>query len=241
MNTNAFQVYDVAFVTPEFLSGGNWTLEGKISEVHDQRFENRIARLQSLAKDGQILNQSLWDSHSRTEFLIEEPLRADGGSILLVASTSIPSWARTTGSLIQYELVEPSNWGGVEALQYPLWLAPQWFSLKVPGRCRVQIHLWFLLAVTVLNVTKLTCFLWVLKDQRTPLLITGDAVASFLAVPCNQTIHMCLLAQNEIIKTMRRKCDDDPIESEETVRRYRGRRMWYGESVDLRRWILHIS
>ncbi|KAF2442556.1 hypothetical protein P171DRAFT_487786 [Karstenula rhodostoma CBS 690.94] len=174
VTTNAFQVYDIAIVTPEFFAGGVYDMEGNMTLAHNQRHEVRLARLQSLGSNGQLWNDSRWTPIPLTECCSQsdQHLRPDGGSILAVENPEeAEGHQRSVVSL--HFLSEPFNWnysyswspspyigcfGNVES-------STACFSLKVPGRCRLQIHVWFILTTAILNATKLVCLLWTFREK----------------------------------------------------------------------------
>lgn len=113
---------------------------------------------------------------------------------------------------------------------------------KMPGRSRLQIHLWLLLGTTSLNAIKLGCLLSTFKEQQgTPLVTTGDAISSFLKSRCVYSVDMCLLSQGELLRTLDKRRGDNGTDASITYKRFEPKRLQYYRSVSFSRWVVYIS
>lgn len=243
-------------VIPIFLNGGAipvWSQN--MTTIHDQRHEIRLARLQTLASNGQIWNESRWSSISLEECDTQsaQQLRSDGGSMLIVMTPVPELFREPVPAVISHLFSEPFNWHHKDP---PDLLGGNWhyeklpsedamfkcFTLRVPGRCRVQIHVWLLLATTTTNAIKLVCLLLTFKRSKLlPLLLTGDAVESFLISPCKHTSASCLLSDAEITKIQIDGKDNRQSIQERKPKRHEGRAPRYYESASYFRWAVYVS
>lgn len=123
--------------------------------------------------------------------------RTDRGSVLLVTredgqGTGHGSDRNDTGTVLRFYMnigvprmywnrMEQSvdNWHVFDENNHPFPIS-YCLSLRVPYCCRLQVHVWLLVTVVILNTIKFACMLLSLIEQRgTPMVTVGDAVASF--------------------------------------------------------------
>lgn len=199
----------MVLVTPNFFSSGNWTQNDYIPGFAGQRYEDRLAYLQNLASNGQAENKTRWANLSVAECSEYTAYESGRGSLLYVSNGNYSHVSNTSSvdvgnfSADGQNSVHDYSFRSPEIIAYHYWLShPKDFpvsyclSLKVSHHCRLQLHLWLLLAVVVLNMLGITCFLASLNDQRGPPLLTlGDAIASFLKSPDTMTSSKCLLSE----------------------------------------------
>ena len=87
-------------------------------------------------------------------------------------------------------------------------------SQRVPFRCRLQVHIWFLITVIILNAIKIfSMTLTLLKREGIPLITLGDAISSFLERPCPRSAGLCLHSGKEIERILEAKKDQAEEES----------------------------
>jgi len=254
------QVYDLVVITPAFLAGGTWTQRGLIQNAYGQRYDKRLSFLQNLAIDGQVQNRSLWANLSASACEDYQTYESDRGSVLLVTQgnhtrntirrtrgldtlTAASSLSNRESTVLKYEF-QPALGGGrmeryISDRQHPIAYC---LSLKVPGRCRLQIHLWLFLTAVTLNVVKLACFWCTFKQQRgTPLMTLGDAVASFLSRPCPASNGMCLLSEEELIGVLKKREEGGEVSVGAQPRKFRLQQWRYYHSVSFIRWATYAT
>jgi hypothetical protein len=82
----ATQLYDIALITPEFLSGGPWYLKERLSDDHKSRYDDRLRALQDRVMHGQFRDEKRWENISAAECKDDlNFFRSDRGSVLLVS------------------------------------------------------------------------------------------------------------------------------------------------------------
>ncbi|KAF1995938.1 hypothetical protein P154DRAFT_473400 [Amniculicola lignicola CBS 123094] len=263
--TIALQSYTSAIVTHDFrvfslgefldanhsMAGISWTGE---------ETANRFRYIQSVTTNEQIQDKSLWNNISALECAQYNVFQTDSSTLLVVIN-------ETPEQILSYQdprlvpYASPNHLHLLPAFTqhrlYPSystmekgWASTsEWhtrisycLSRKVPGRSRLQIHLWLFLTATVLNAIKLGCLILTFKEQtETPLVTTGDAIASFLKSPCVHSTGMCLLSQEEIVRKLQNKQDLDVIDAKPTYKNFQVRQLRYHHSVSLWRWMFYIS
>ena len=113
---------------------------------------------------------------------------------------------------------------------------------KEPGRDRLQIHLWLFLMATVLVAAKSVCFIYTFHEQQgTPLVTTGDAIVSFLGLPCVVSTNMCLLSQDELTREFHKRQNDVESRAVPTHRKFKEKRLRYHRSVSFMQWSTYVS
>lgn len=131
--------------------------------------------------------------------------------LLVVADT-----AKTNSTIFWVEQPTPSgnskwNWGGQTSLQSALAGADSWkvhsypidycLSEIVPEDCKLQFSLPIMIVVIFCNLVKALCMLLtILKQKHTPLVTSGDAVASFLDVPDSTTAGRCTMSKMDVME-----------------------------------------
>ncbi|KAF2818535.1 hypothetical protein CC86DRAFT_308942, partial [Ophiobolus disseminans] len=216
------------------------------------QFFYRLGALQDLVADNQIFNRSRWANISVTECKNYQDYESDRGSLLVVtdSNSTQPAVGRarrleTAKSDFNSSVLEYHS-GGYDFQYYERegWPFPASYclSLKVPGRCRLQIHLWLLVAVVVLNFFKLACFLGTFSEQRgTPFMTVGDAIASFMRYPCALSNGMCLLSEGGVMKTLEERKHDEDSETVRHSRRFQRKHWRYYHSVSFTRWVVYAT
>jgi hypothetical protein len=223
-----------------------------------QRFEDRLRLLQSLTFEEQIWNHTHWTNLSIAECKEYTEFETSRGSVLLVAEDQFTpgivdryydfdllqhraSSTAHQSTVLEYALY-PEHGRTVETmLSYSGYHVSYCLSLKVPGRCRLQIHVWLLLTVVACNIVKLVCFILTFKEQHgTPLMIVGDAIASFLDSPCSASHGMCLLPEDELISAVKAK-DGEDGDVGSLSRQYRARHLRYYQSISFVRWTIYVT
>ncbi|KAF1998467.1 hypothetical protein P154DRAFT_247680 [Amniculicola lignicola CBS 123094] len=260
----AVQVYDIALVTPDFMSGGSWTGWGETQSAPGVQSEDRIRALQNRAVDGQIENKDIWENISIAGCKDQYNFfQTDRGSVLVVAEEiqqhpSSPSnrlhadGSNTTSTVLWYRMIAPFDseetsisWGQQSAHDWHVFdhnASPLLYclSLKVPGRCRLQIHIWFLVVVIVLNFSKLGCMLYLfMKKSSTPLMTVGDAVASFLDSPYERSKGSSLRTERELKTIFCVKSDDLDDGGVLKAKRFSAKPLRYHHSISFLRWTIY--
>lgn len=210
-----------------------------------------LDRLQHLAANGQIHNSTRWFNMTAEACIerYETMPRVGLGSILAV--TDQPK--KQNDTVLAYEEGDPS--GGdfwvfnshiqtvdndlvVESLPGRPRLA-YCLSLKVPGRCSVQVHVWFLATVSFCNAVKVACMIFTLREKREPLATLGDAIESFLRTPDSSSEGICLYSEAEV-KDLLKARKNGNLECV-NPKKWNGKRLLYYEAVKSRRWLIYTS
>lgn len=123
--------------------------------------------------------------------------------------------------------------------QYPILYC---LSVIVPGVCRLQIHIWLFLIVVVINTAKVVCLLVTFKEQNgTPLITVGDAIASFLDVPCLESRGLCLTSEKEVLVIL----DESATVEDKAMRKqsvqFRPKNLRYHDASSFFTWAVYIS
>ncbi|PNP59301.1 hypothetical protein FNYG_14948 [Fusarium nygamai] len=141
--------------------------------------------------------------------------------------------------VMDYEYVRP---------EYRVMLVDHCVSEKYEAPCRVSIANSLLLIVCIMCVFKcVLCFL-VLKfrvwGNENPLMTTGDAIASFIARPDEETKGMCTLTLDDL-KRSRRQSQAGPGAMAQRYMWLQGPRQWqamtnrrFGKAIPLNIWVL---
>lgn len=266
--TTALQVHTSALVTPDFrllsfdpfndFISLNATVATLSHSAEDLTARNRY--IQDTVTKDQIWDSSLWKNISALECAEYNVLQTERSTLLIVINETLeqiystqdprllpyrsPIYSNLLPAFLQYRLYPvydtvEKDWASVNKwhtrISYCL-------SRKVPGRSRLQIHLWLLFTVTILNAVKLGCLLSTFKEQQgSPLVTTGDAIASFLTSPCVHSAGMCLLSQDDLVRELKRKRGDNEFGATPTNRRFKVRRTRYYHAVSFSRWIVYVS
>jgi hypothetical protein len=257
---SAVQVYGVAHVSSKFLSGGTFTQHGNIDSTLGHRYEDRIEALQNLTIGGQIWDRTLWTNLTIAECRDYGAFEFDRGSILLVTEDTPSvmdqnhaqpfdgaSNGNNEGTVFEYRLEYRLQVSGPRSNVEDIFLSAErqpsyCLSLKVPGVCSLQIHIWLLLVVVVSNIVKLICFMLVFKEQSgTPLMTVGDAVASFLRSPCLVSRGMCLLSEDELIRAPKQGSYDEVDAARRQPKQFQTRCWRYYHSISFVRWTVYTT
>ena len=264
--TTALQSYTSAIVTPDFKFlyypdfqpsnlANSWF--GSISDNKHSRY------IRNLTASDRIRDISLWDNISALECADYKQFQTERSTLLIIIDEA-PKQIFLSQDIRLRPCASPfiphMVTGFLQTKLYPTWgtenndwakcvNTSQWhtqilycLSRKVPDRSRLQIHLWLLLTATVLSAIKLGCLLYTFKEQQeTPLLTTGDAIASFLRSRCVHSAGMCLLSQEEIIRKLKEQRDGNNVNAVLTFKRFEIRQLRYYRLVGFSRWIVYVS
>jgi hypothetical protein len=260
----ALQYHTSAMVVPNFEGLSHNDSAYSYSHVlfwDDHRNPAPASRyIQDIVNNIQIQDTSLWENISALECVEHNSIQTERSTLLIVMNET-PEQIHSVYDprLRPYLSSTHSNFVGgfLQRPLHPLY-GPQvkdlaspniWhtrisycLSRKVPGQSRLQIHLWLLLTATILNVIKISCLLVTPKEQQgTPIVTTGDAIASFLTSPCVRSAGMCLLSEEELVRKLKKKRDDNEVGVTPAYKRFTARQMRYYRSVSFSRWIVHVS
>lgn len=104
-----------------------------------------------------------------------------------------------------------------------------------PQHCKLQFSTYILIAVIICNMAKSVTMLWVLKRQRETTFITfGDAIASWLEKPDQETTERCFESVRSIVRRPKGRHSPWPRLLDQKARRWM-------LGVSKRRWIAVIS
>lgn len=227
-----------------------------------QRFEDRLGILQELTIKGRILDRTRWTNLSVAECKKYATIEEDRGSVLLV--TGNQSLRRSDSSAAGSEHIHDEVLNGANSstvFQYAIFPGntasvlnefsyarksglhiSYCLSLAVQNHCSLQIHLWLLLSVVVCNIIKLACFILTFKEQQgTPLVTVGDAVASFLNLPCPNVKGMCLLSEDALISALKDDTEDTRDNIGPQARRYKPTSSRCYQSISFVRWTIYAT
>lgn len=254
-NTLATHFHDIAVVSTEFLHGGAWhnpkTSASILNHVYGTTMGEHLDRLQHLAANGQIHNSTRWFNMTAEECIERYDTRPRVGLGSILAVTDQPK--KQNDTVLAYEEGDPS--GGdfwvfnshiqtagndlvVESLPGRPRLA-YCLALKVPGRCSVQVHVWFLAAVSFCNALKVACMVFALREKREPLATVGDAIESFLRTPESSSKGICLYSEAEV-KDLLKARKNGNLECV-NAKKWNGNRLRYYEAVKSHRWLIYTS
>lgn len=262
--TTAIQNYTSALMSLDFkvLCFDKVNTDGTITPSYYSEDTNpRYRYIQDIVTNDQLSNISLWQNNSAAECARYKLLQTERSTLLIVINETLeqlisikyherwrefsPTFSDPMQAPIRYRLhpvysFHERYWDKMD--NWPMTVA-YCLSRKVPGQSRLQIHLWLHLTVTLLNVIKLSCLLFTfLEQQGTPLVTTGDAVASFLGSPCVYSVGMCLSSQKELVRKLKDKGDEDEeVDATPVYKQFKPWRMRYHRSVSCRRWFVYIS
>jgi hypothetical protein len=263
--TTALQSYTSALVTPSFrvLSFEDFTIShgsGLYVSRTGENITDRLRYIQNITTGDQIRDTSLWKNISALECAEYNTLQTDTSTLLIVINETpeqgfayqdprLVPWGSSSHSslltaFLRHELYYKHNTWENGFAKTSKWHTRISYCLsrKVPGRNRLEVHLWLLLTATVLNVIKLGCLLFTFEEQqKTPLMTTGDAIASFLGSPCVLSAGMCLLSQEELVRKLEERQDDYKLDATPTHKEFKARRLRYYRSVSFGRWIIYVS
>lgn len=258
-------MYDIAFVSPGFFSGGSFTLKNRnTANPKRPNDEERLRILQSLTINGQIWNDTRWNNLSAAECKEYGAGERSHGSVLLV--TEDQSVWRNNGSAYNLELHRDkasdtenssaaylfrtipegllSTPSQIDMFHFLLsrFRISYCLSLAVTSSCSLQIRLWLLLTVVVCNIVKLACFTLTLREQHgTPLVTVGDAVASFLSSPCPTVDGMCLLSEDALYNALQRDTESPRDDVGSQPRQYQATSLRYYQSISFIRWTIYST
>ncbi|KAF2649839.1 hypothetical protein K491DRAFT_167900 [Lophiostoma macrostomum CBS 122681] len=263
--TTALQKYTSTLVTSDYkiwsqVDYDQLQHEPAFRVSHANGLADRLRYIQDIIATDQIWDSSLWDNISASDCVKYKTLQTDRSTLLIVLNgTPEQIYLNQDARLAPYRSIDYTNLlqGYLRYDLYPAYPAREkgwastskWqsrisycLSRKVPGRCRLQIHLWLLLAATLLNAMKLGCLLLTLKEQQeTPLITTGDAIASFLRSPCLHTAGKSLLTQEEIVRELKERQDNTEDDATSTMKRFETRPVRYHHAISASRWMVYIS
>lgn len=250
VTTNALQIFDMVVVTEEFLTGGAWSQHGTLN-YEDLTVEGQLRYLQGLVMNDKFNNVSRWRNLTTAECKehYDYSWQSDLGSVLLVTQDEYQEQGHNE-TVLWYNFVRP----GIERVlgrrsdqSFEGWMSQRsrisyCMSLEVPGRCRLQVHVWLLLTVIVFNAVKIQCMLITLREQRgAPLVTTGDAISTFLETPCLKTSGLCLYSVEDFKKLLKARRLEDYEVNEIYPKRWQRKYLYYFQSDSLRRWVIYIS
>jgi hypothetical protein len=259
--TTALQRYTSALVTSSFevLSYEEF-IPTNINVAIRIEVPERLRYMQSIITNDQIWDTSIWKNISALECAQYGKIQTDTSTLLIVVKdTPGQGFMYQDARLVPYDSqVHPHSFqSDLQHALYPTYNVQekdwantsQWhtrisycLSRKVPGRSRLQVHFWLLTTATVLNAIKLGCLLYTFREQQmTPLVTTGDAIASFLTSPCVHSAGKCLLSQEELVRNLNERRDDDEVDATPTYKRFELRQLRYCRSISLSRWIVYVS
>ena len=153
----------------------------------------------------QLGNTNHWENITAAEckshyFPDWDRFPSDRGSVIVVVDKPAERKSMYLGS-VWLRVSEENR----PAIQYCL-------SLRVPPRCRLQVHLWFLVTVIIFTIIKITCMALTLREQAgNPIMTVGDAVASFLERPCPKSAGFCMHSEEELMHVLRERRIADGI------------------------------
>lgn len=215
--------------------------------------------------NGQARNEKYWENISVAECKDSfNYFRTDRGSVLLVTREDAQAAGygpdrNDTGTVLWFDMntgyVPDMYWNWTEQSvknwrvtdknhhSFPISYC---LSLRVPYRCRLQVHIWLLLTVVVLNTIKLACMLRSFWEQRgTPMVTVGDAIASFLQTQCEHSEESCLLSQRDWEKYLEAKKKDGEDNAEEENRlkdkAFHMTPLRYYDAVSFLRWVIYAT
>lgn len=259
------------WVTSDLLDGASFSLSGVQRSVgrYVSVSKNRLNRtvedfrlgIQNQTMEGQIWRAELWENMSISDCMqTKQGTSSAYGIVFLVTerlpvpSTSSVTANESTGNLTQRVLGFDLDDGGGPSLsdwQYlpleewrrviPGWRTVYCLAKRVPQRCRLQIHVWFLLVVVILNTIKLCCLVRTFWEQKeAPLITMGDAIASFLQRPCQLTRGLCLLPERALIRHLRKR--RDPFEETALTRpeKFKVQGFRLASSISYLSWLTYI-
>ena len=263
--TIALQSYTSALVTPDFrllsydfFAHTNRSISSLSFTGEDTTDRSRY--IKNINAYDRVRDTSLWENISALECAKYKLFQTERSTLLIVINeTPEQIFSSQDPRLVPYGSPYHSNLLSFYLRQqlYPVYSTAEkdwastskWhtrisycLSRKVPGRSRLQIHLWLILATTVLNSIKLGCLLYTFKEQKgTPLITTGDAIASFLRSRCVYSAGMCLLSQEELVRKLEKRRGDNEVDTAPTYRRFESRRFRYYRSASFSRWVVYVS
>lgn len=271
----AAQLYDIAVVTPEFFSDSIYTWDCDSPRDDKYSYACRRRLLQEQVVNGQIWDRDRWENLTASECKDDFNLfRSDRGSVLLVSTADGQGapinfsntytenefkYLLSLDSVTSFALtVPPDKFWRWREQSVDEWRMPRsesysieyCLSLKVPHRCRLQIHVWFVLAVVVLNTIKFACMLFSFWEQHgKPLVTVGDAVNSFLRTPCEHSRGSCLWSEHSWVTQLaaRMDCKGDSEKeaqikwAEAKMRRFQALPLRYSHAVKYVRWGLYST
>lgn len=258
------------WVTSDFLDGAGFTISnelgpadrvGNLEDMLNRTVDEIFHALQNQTTDGQIWRAELWENMSVTNCMQKyQEMPSDRGSVLLVTERLLdPGISSVTGnegtgnltqSVLRYDFSgfpEPNPWEWqYKSLDEWRRITPGWRTVyclakKVPHRCRLQIHVWLLLVVVILNTIKLGCLLRTFWEQGdAPFITMGDAIASFLRRPCQLTKGSCLLSQSALTRHLQQ--EDDTFEDSAQMRpkKFEAKVVRLYSSVGYLSWLTYI-
>lgn len=243
VTTNAFQFYEIVTVTPSFFLGGEWaqTLRPHTWNL-DHDSVKRLQWLQSSVQGDIIHNSNVWRNVSTADCVRVQDLEADHGSSLVVLTSEAISGLNLSSSVLKHKVQDPLRWGidlyrsrNLERITHSG--RPEdilrCMTLNVPPRCRVQIHIWIMFTVTLFTFMVLMCFAGTYMETKgSPLMTTGDAIASCLDSPCMFSNDACLISQNEMARVFT-KNNDGVLNSYSRSEQFAGHQTRYFQSVSL--------
>jgi hypothetical protein len=264
--TTALQGYTSALVTPSLrvLTFEDLTIttgSGLFLSGSGENHTDRLRYIQNITTDNQIRDTSLWKNISALECAEYNTLQTDTSTLLIVIKETFeqgfayqdprlvpwgsPNYSNLLTAFLQHQLYYKHNTWENGFAKTSKWHTRISYCLsrKVPpGRNCLEVHLWLLLAATVLNAIKLGCLFFTFKEQqKTPLITTGDAIVSFLRSPCVYSAGMCLLSQEELVRKLEERQDDHKLNATPTHKEFKARRLRYYRSVSISRWIIYVS
>lgn len=137
------------------------------------------------------LNSTSWNQRAGMDWLADGWLCKYAASEYLDQILESGQTCSTARMTLQAQSWQIQLQNGTFPVQYCL-------SETVPEQCKLQSLLVILLGVTCMNLCKLICMilgLFVMNDR--PLMVIGDAAASFLRYPDEVTVGKCLCAESD--------------------------------------------
>ncbi|OAL47907.1 hypothetical protein IQ07DRAFT_633570 [Pyrenochaeta sp. DS3sAY3a] len=239
--TDAMHMHDIALVTSGFFENGRWTQHGIIPNTDGQIYESRLRRLQDLASNGQIWDQTQWSNLTVFECKEYSSRLSDRGSVLLVTDHQHVNASEET-TVLDFTVQEPTNYQYLNRYISDHGPILYCLSLIVPSSCRLQIRVGLLIVVVVINTAKVICFLVTFREQNgTPLITVGDAIASFLKFPCTKSLGLCLKSEKEVVGLL----NESENWEHNTIRKlpvqFRPKNLRYHDASSFYPWAAYIS
>ncbi|PVI07420.1 hypothetical protein DM02DRAFT_666754 [Periconia macrospinosa] len=256
ITTAALYGHIQATITPQFVYEEELTFAdllhhsyGVEQDVISKGFQDNdnYRYIQHITTDRKLFVKPLWENISASECIDyqRQSFHIDRSAILLVTNETVDP------SVPKFNYL----WVGGEAR--PVYMSPTTrheeiyrirggilycLTRKEAGRNRLQIHFWLFLATTLLTSIKLFCLLYTWKEQQeTPIVTTGDAIASFLESSCENSAGMCLLSQEEVIRELELTRDDPTSTAMPTFKVFQAIQLRYNHSVSFSRQVIYIS
>ncbi|KAH0542508.1 hypothetical protein FGG08_003104 [Glutinoglossum americanum] len=212
--------YNIAVVSEDFLTGAKWNTANSNASSAIQRMWEQSSKFERLDRELCIKAYGSSFVSDRNDVIVVSEKTDPDNALLGYLDWAYPeyqnSWIcnTTTTKSLQLETIPIEHFDcspsvaleGIESWVMAGEPVSYCLSRPVDEKCRLQFSLHIMIVVIVCNAVKSVCMIvtgkWVTGEKKKkgdgPLIVVGDAVASFLETEDERTKGMCLLTKREV-------------------------------------------